>query len=111
MTITQIPWPVDELYFTIEVKLGPSFYALTAQWIEAGEGSSWCLSLATAEGVVIESGMRLVAGAQLAWRGATGLSPEGVLTLASYGNVPVPDVPTIGDMQSGAAVLVYDDTI
>jgi hypothetical protein len=155
MALFTIPWPADELNFTMAVTLSDTPYLLSAQWLEAGQieelaevttavisnieasdgsligasdgsliggtthetnlvdtsepSASWVLTLASSDGMVIESGMRLVAGTQYAWRGVKGNEPVGTLALATLGDTDLPAIPTVEDMQGGEVVLVYDD--
>ena len=157
MALFQIPWPAEELSFSMTVSLSDVPYTLTATWIEAptfsdteertvkvgsvlelsdgaflelSDGavlggtewvtmqvplnetqSGWVIELATDDGTVIESGIRLTSGMQLAWRGATGVEPVGTLALTTLGDTPLPDLASVEDMQSGNVVLVYDDAV
>ena len=116
MALFQVPWPSDELAFSQSITLDGVTYTMTASWVEAPKFSdaddvnaSWVWSLASPDGTVIESGMRLVAGTQYAWRSATGLEPKGTLALTTLGGTPLPDVPSLEQMQRREVVLVYDD--
>ena len=111
MAIQEIPWIPDLLNFTLAVTLSGVVYRLTMQWVDAPSGGCWLMSIATNDGVAIESGIRLVAGTRFAWRRVKGNEPVGGLILSTLSGLDAPDVPSIEDMQQRRVVLVYDDLL
>lgn len=113
MTLFRIPWPTDSLNFSQSILLNDEPFTIEAQWVEdeLTQGSCWVMGIIANDGTVIESGIRLVAGIRFAWRRALGNEPLGVLALSTLGGNPIPELPSIEDLQSGEVALFYDDQV
>ena len=109
MTLVAVDWPADNLFFSIGVTLSNQPFELVFQWVEAPSGGCWSMDVIASDGSPVELGMRLVGGTRFAWRRVRGNEPLGELKLYSPNGLPLPDLPTIEDLQQRRVLVVYDD--
>jgi hypothetical protein len=72
---------------------------------------SWLMTITDRNGEVVEQGIRLVGGTRFGWRRVNGNEPLGELKLLTPNGQPMPDLPSIEDMQQRRVVLAYDDPL